>query len=296
MIWPAIRAGDAPRKPTARIRTSFPKIGLAAIRGYQGPGPGLTPGHVFATAKHFAAHGPNEGGINTAPTQVPERELREELLWPFERAIREGHVAAVMPSYNEIDGVPSTASRFLLDKVLRQEWEFQGLVVSDYNAIEQLADRHGIAASMAEAAALALAAGVDLELPDRKANLTIVEEVRAGRLDAQLLDRAVARMLRLKFLAGLFEHPYADADEAERVTNTADAQAALRSMPRGLRSSCSRMTGALPLDRARVQTLAVIGPERRGLHLRRVQRRPWPGDEHSSGDQGQGGHRQSGVC
>ena len=122
------------------------EIGLAAIRGYQGPGPGLTPGHVFATAKHFAAHGPNEGGINTAPTQVPERELREELLWPFERAVREGHVAAVMPSYNEIDGVPSTASRFLLDKVLRQEWEFQGLVVSDYNAIEQLADRHGIAA------------------------------------------------------------------------------------------------------------------------------------------------------
>ena len=78
---------------------------------------------------------------------------------------------------------------------------------------------------MAEAAALALSAGVDLELPDRKANLTIVEEVPPGRLDAQLLDRAVARMLRLKFLAGLFEHPYADADEAERVTNTADAQA-----------------------------------------------------------------------
>ena len=67
------------------------EIGLAAIRGYQGPMPALTPGHVFATAKHFAAHGPHEGGINTAPTQVPERELREELLWPFERAIREGH-------------------------------------------------------------------------------------------------------------------------------------------------------------------------------------------------------------
>ena len=145
------------------------EIGLAAIRGYQGPGPSLTPGHVFATAKHFAAHGPNEGGINTAPTQVPERELREELLWPFERAISEGHVMSVMPSYNEIDGVPSTASQFLLQRVLRQEWGFQGFVVSDYNAIEQLADRHKVAASMAEAAELALAAGVDLELPDRKA-------------------------------------------------------------------------------------------------------------------------------
>ena len=156
------------------------EIGLAAIRGYQGPGPALTPGHVFATAKHFAAHGPNEGGINTAPTQVPERELREELLWPFERAIREGHVTSVMPSYNEIDGVPSTASQFLLQRVLRQEWGFQGFVVSDYNAIEQLADRHQVAGSMAEAAALAIAAGVDLELPDRKAYLTLVDEVKAG--------------------------------------------------------------------------------------------------------------------
>ena len=252
------------------------EIGLAAIRGYQGPGPGLTPGHVFATAKHFAAHGPNEGGINTAPTQVPERELREELLWPFERAIREGHVAAVMPSYNEVDGVPSTASRFLLDKVLRQEWEFQGLVVSDYNAIEQLADRHRVAGSMAEAAVLALSAGVDLELPDRKANLTIVEEVRAGRLDAQLLDRAVARMLRLKFLAGLFEHPYADADEAERVTNTPEAQALALDAARAS-LVLLKNEGALPLDRARVQTLAVIGPNAADVHLGGYSERPWAG-------------------
>jgi len=242
------------------------EIGLAAIRGYQGPGPSLTPGHVFATAKHFAAHGPNEGGINAAPTQVPERELREELLWPFERAIREGHIATVMPSYNEIDGIPSTASRFLLDKVLRQEWEFQGLVVSDYNAIEQLADRHGIAATMAEAASIALAAGVDLELPDRKAYLTIADEVRAGRLDAQLLDRAVARMLRLKFLAGLFEHPYADADEAERVTNTTDAQALALDAARAS-LVLLKNDSALPIDRARVQTLAVIGPNAADVHL-----------------------------
>ena len=76
---------------------------------------------------------------------MPERELREELLWPFERAIKEGHVMSVMPSYNEIDGVPSTASQFLLQRVLRQEWGFQGFVVSDYNAIEQLVDRHNVA-------------------------------------------------------------------------------------------------------------------------------------------------------
>jgi beta-glucosidase len=176
-------------------------IGLAAIRGYQGPGPALTPGHVFATAKHFAAHGPNEGGINTAPTQVSERELRETLLWPFERAILEGHVMSVMPSYNEIDGVPSTASQFLLQRILRQEWGFQGFVVSDYNAIEQLADRHKVAGSMNEAARLSIAAGVDLELPDRKAYLTMVEDVKAGRLDERLVDAAARHVLRLKFLA-----------------------------------------------------------------------------------------------
>src|SRR6185436_626067 len=137
------------------------EIGLAAIRGYQGQGPALTPGHLFATAKHFAAHGPHEGGINTAPTQVPERELREELLWPFERAIVDGKAMSVMPSYNEVDGVPSTASAFLLDRVLRQEWGFQGMIVSDYNAIEQLAERHHVAGSMAEAAKLAISVGVE---------------------------------------------------------------------------------------------------------------------------------------
>jgi beta-glucosidase len=242
------------------------EIGLAAIRGYQGAGPTLTPGHVFATAKHFAAHGPNEGGINTAPTQVPERELREELLWPFERAIKEGQVAAVMPSYNEIDGVPSTASRFLLDRILRQEWGFRGLVVSDYNAIEQLADRHRIAGSMAEAAALSLAAGVDLELPDRKAYLTIIDEVPAGRIDVRLLDQAVADVLRLKFLAGLFEHPYTDADQADAVPNTPDAQAlALEAARESL--ILLKNENVLPLDRSRIKTLAVVGPNAADLHL-----------------------------
>jgi beta-glucosidase len=243
------------------------EMGLAAIRGYQGPGPALTQGRVFATAKHFAAHGPNEGGINTAPTQVPERELREELLWPFERAIREGHAISVMPSYNEVDGVPSTASEFLLQRVLRQEWEFQGFVVSDYNAIEQLASRHQIAASMADAAKLAIAAGVDLELPDRQAYATLVDEVKAGRIDERLVTDAARHVLRLKFLAGLFEHPYADPDEAERVTNTADAQAAALDAARASLVLLKNDGNALPLDPAKIRRLAVIGPNAADVHL-----------------------------
>jgi beta-glucosidase len=243
------------------------EIGLAAIRGYQGPGPALTPGHVFATAKHFAAHGPNEGGINTAPTQVPERELREELLWPFERAIVEGRAMSVMPSYNEVDGVPSTASMFLLQRVLRQEWGFQGFVVSDYNAIEQLADRHKVAASMNEAARLAIAAGVDLELPDRKAYLTLIDDVKAGRVAERLVNDAARHVLRLKFLAGLFEHPYADPDEAERVTNTADAQALALEAARASMVLLKNDNHTLPLDRSRVKKLAVVGPNAGDVHL-----------------------------
>ncbi len=243
------------------------EMGLAAVRGYQGPGPSLTPGHVFATMKHFAGHGPHEGGINTAPTPVPERELREELLWPFERLVKEGGVMSVMPSYNEIDGVPSHASQFLLRRVLRQEWGFQGFVVADYNAIEQLADRHKIAGSMNEAARLAIAAGVDLELPDRRAYLTLVDEVKAGRIDERLVTDAARHVLRLKFLAGLFEHPYADADEAERVTNTADAQALALEAARASIVLLKNDNNTLPLDRAKIRKLAVVGPNAADVHL-----------------------------
>ncbi len=243
------------------------EMGLAAIRGYQGPGPSLTAGHVFATAKHFAAHGPNEGGINTAPTQVPERELREELLWPFERAIKEGHVMSVMPSYNEIDGIPSTASQFLLQRVLRQEWGFQGFVVSDYNAIEQLFNRHNVAGSLAEAAKLALSAGVDLELPDRQGYATLVDEVKAGRIDERLVTEAARHVLTLKFLAGLFEHPYADPDEAERVTNTPDAQALALEAARASMVLLKNDNHTLPLDRTKVKKIAVVGPNAADVHL-----------------------------
>ena len=243
------------------------EIGLAAIRGYQGPMPVLTPGHVFATAKHFAAHGPHEGGINTAPTKVGERELREEMLWPFERAVKEGHIAAVMPSYNEIDGVPSTASRFLLDQILRKEWGFQGMIVSDYNAVEQLTERHHIGATMADAARLAIEAGIDLEMPDKRAFPLLVDEVKAGRVDEHLIDLAAAHVLRLKFLAGLFEHPFTDADAADGAVNTPDAQALALTTARESLILLKNDSNALPLNRSTLHTLAVIGPNAADVHL-----------------------------
>src|SRR5215207_3550590 len=121
------------------------RMGVAVIKAIQGPGPNIDDAHVIATAKHFAAHGQPEGGTNIAPVNVSERVLREYFLPSFEAAVKEAGVMSVMASYNEIDGVPSHANRWLLGKVLREEWGFDGLVVSDYYGVPQLISLHRVA-------------------------------------------------------------------------------------------------------------------------------------------------------
>jgi beta-glucosidase len=243
------------------------RLGVAAIRGYQGSGSRLAPDKVFATAKHFAVHGPHEGGINTAPGNFSERLVRDQYLVPFEAAVTEAGVMAVMPSYNEIDGVPAHKNRWLLQKVLRQEWGFHGMVVSDYYAIEQMVQRHAVAADLDDAARQALEAGVDIELPDPKANEGLAAMVRSGRVSEADLDRAVARTLRAKFLAGLFEEPYVDEDRADTVSNTPEHQALALEAARRAIVLLKNQGGLLPLDRRRTRTIAVIGPNARGVHL-----------------------------
>jgi beta-glucosidase len=243
------------------------RLGVAAIRGYQGRTQTLGKDRVFATAKHFAGHGPHEGGINTAPAFFAERVMRDQYLLPFEAAVTEAGVMTIMPSYNEIDGVPSHKNRWLLDRLLRQEWGFQGVVVSDYYAIEQLKDRHAVAVDLADAARQALDVGVDIELPDPKAYSTLVEQVRAGRVSEKTLDRSVARLLRAKFLAGLFEDPYADPEKAERVSNTPEHQALALESARKAIVLLKNEGGVLPLDRNKVKTIAVVGPNAKGVRL-----------------------------
>ena len=243
------------------------RMGVAAIRGYQGTSQALARDKVFATAKHFAVHGSHEGGINTAPGNFSERIVRDQYLLPFEAAVTEAGVMAVMPSYNEIDGVPSHQNRWLIERVLRQEWGFQGMVVSDYFAIEQLVSRHGVAADLADAARQALAAGVDLELPDPQAYEKLVDLVRSGRVSEAALDRSVARLLRAKFLAGLFDDPYVDPDRAERVSNTPEHQALALDAARRSIILLKNDGGALPLDRRKVRTIAVVGPNAKGVRL-----------------------------
>ena len=281
VLSPVVDLGRDPR--WGRIEETYgedpylvSRMGVAAVRGYQGTRLPLADDKVFATLKHFAGHGSHEGGINTAPPLVSERLLRSELFVPFEAAVKAG-AYSVMPSYNEVDGVPSHASQWLLTDILHREWGFNGLVSSDYFAIEQLVTRHRVAADRADAAVQALEAGVDLELPDPYGFSELVALVKRGRVTESLIDRSVVRVLRSKVLAGLFEQPYVDPDRAERVANTPASQALALEAARRSIVLLKNQGGLLPLDRARVKTLAVIGPNARGLHLGGYSRDPGRG-------------------
>jgi beta-glucosidase len=253
------------------------QMGIAAVRGYQGRTLPLARDRAFATLKHLAGHGSHEGGINTAPTFVPERQLRAELLRPFELVLREAQAFSVMPSYNEVDGIPSHANKWLLQDVLRGEWGFTGLVVSDYYGIEQMVSRHRVATDRADAARQAVDAGIDIELPDPNGYPDIPALIKNGRLTIAAVDVLVARVLRAKFLAGLFENPYVDAAEAERLANSADHQAVALDAARRSLVLLKNAGNVLPLDRGRLKTLAVIGPNAKGVRLGGYSRDPGRG-------------------
>ncbi|HWA31161.1 MAG TPA: glycoside hydrolase family 3 N-terminal domain-containing protein [Rhizomicrobium sp.] len=235
------------------------QMGVAAIEGYQGDQLPLADGKVFATLKHFTGHGQPESGTNVGPADISERTLRENFFPPFEAAVRRTNVRSLMASYNEIDGIPSHANVWLLQKVLRGEWGYKGAVVSDYYGIEQLADLHHVAANYTDAAIMALKAGVDMDLPDGQAYSTLVQSVRDGRVKMSEIDAAVRQVLTLKFEAELFEHPYADVDAAEAITDNAEAQAvAEKAAERSV--VLLKNDGVLPLQADKIGTLAVIGP------------------------------------
>ena len=239
------------------------EMGVAAVEGLQGEGKAwdLGPAKVFATLKHLTGHGQPESGTNVGPAPYSERALREFFFPPFEKIMARTGVSAVMPSYNEIDGVPSSANVWLLQKVLRGEWGFKGAVVSDYYAIEDLQRLHHIAATPEEAALLALKAGVDIDLPSPGAYATLTQQVRDGRVPVSSIDAAVRRLLTLKLRAGLFEHPFADAEQAQAVTDTPDARAlALKSAQRAI--VLLKNDGILPLQLppGKTPVIAVIGP------------------------------------
>ena len=231
------------------------RLGTAYVRGLQGER--LDRG-VAATTKHFVGYGASEGGLNMAPSRIPERELREVYLFPFECAIRVGGAKCVMNSYSEIDGIPCAMSRRLLTEVLRQEWGFDGIVVADYETIIRLVEHQRVAKDRAEAAKLALEAGLDIELPDPHCYAEpLLNLVGKGAVPEQIVDRSVLRMLEMKCRLGLFEDPYVDVEQADPGRREKDRALSLDLARKSMVLLSN--DGLLPLQSAG-KRIAVIGP------------------------------------
>lgn len=247
------------------------RFAVSVVKALQGgannQNPKIGENHVIATGKHFIGHGQPEGGTNIAPVNLSERLLRETHLKTFEAAIKEGGLQSVMPAYHELDGVPAHANKHFLQDILRQDFGFQGVVVSDYYAIGELASRHRVAFDKADATRQSLEAGVDMELPDPDNYLTIVEQVKAGKISEEILNRAVSNVLRSKFQLGLFENPYVDANKAEKVVDSAEHRALALEAARRSIVLLKNQNNLLPLDKTRLKSVAVIGPNAARAHL-----------------------------
>ncbi len=230
-------------------------MGISFVRGLQGDD--LADG-VVATAKHFVGYGASEGGMNWAPAHIPERELRDVYLRPFEAAVREAGIASVMNAYHELDGVPCGASRWLLTELLRDDWGFEGTVVSDYFAIRQLEEYHRVALSAGDAAVTALTAGIDVELPGTDCfGEALAEAIATGALAMADVDLAVSRVLDSKFRLGLFEGPFVDVERVA-VHTRSDAQISLAGEMARDSLVLLKNDGVLPL--ASPSSVALLGP------------------------------------
>jgi beta-glucosidase len=237
------------------------QLGLAYVQGMQGDS--LDSDHtVIAEPKHFAGHGSPEGGLNMSPVHAGEREVRSVMLKSFEPAVRLGKTMGIMVAYHDIDGVPCTGNPWLLNKVLRDEWGFQGFVLSDLGAIRRLYDTHHVVDSATNAVLLALNSGVDMQFYDfdhAVFQAAIVSGVKSGKLSEATLNQAVARVLRVKFLLGLFDHPFVN-ENLDATVRCCPAHAAL-ALESARQSMCllKNEGDLLPL-KTNLQRIAVIGP------------------------------------
>ena len=231
-------------------------LGTAVVKGMQR--------HVVATLKHLAAYGIPQGGHNAANAEVGPNRLMHDYLPAFEMAVREGHAGSVMTAYNTIDGVPCTANPWLIEEVLRQSWGFQGIVFADLNAVNALYATHHVATDPAEAAALALKAGVDIDLGGYNYGGFLKEALRRGLVSETDIDRAVRHVLQLKFDLGLFDNPYVDEELAEKGVGTLEntgiaKRVALESV------ILLENDGILPFNES-IKKIAVIGPNADNLY------------------------------
>ena len=189
------------------------QLGAAMVKGFQGKNLS-DDGSILACAKHFAGYGAAEGGRDYNTTLIPEGELRNVYLDPF-RAAKEAGVGSFMSGFNDLNGIPATGNKFLLRKILRDEWNFNGFVVSDWASITEMI-AHGFAADEKDAALKAIRAGVDMEMATNSYQLYLKELVETGAIDEKMIDEAVYRILKIKFDLGLFDDPYVSAEEQNK--------------------------------------------------------------------------------
>jgi beta-glucosidase len=228
----------------------------ARVRGFQGDDYGATD-KILACAKHFAAYGAAEGGRDYNTTDLSENTLREIYLPPFKAAVDAG-VGTLMSSFNAINGVPASANAFTLTRVLRDEWKFDGFVVSDYTSVRELIN-HGIAANEEEAAAAALNAGVDMEMVSRSYNQFGPQLLKQNKLSTATIDEAVRRILRIKFRLGLFDRPYTDETREPTSLLRPESLRLAREIAGRSMVLLKNDREALPLNKT-AGSIAVIGP------------------------------------
>ena len=228
----------------------------ARVKGFQGTDYSK-PDKIVSCAKHWVAYGAAEGGRDYNTTDMSERTLREIYFPPFKAAVDAG-VGTLMSAFNDLNGSPTSANPFTLTKVLREEWKFDGFVVSDYTAVLELMN-HRLAATEAEAAQRALNAGTDMEMVSRLYSKHVANLLREGKVTERTIDDAVRRIMRIKFRLGLFEKPYADeALERSVILNAANVSAAREIAARSL-VLLKNERNTLPLNK-NVKSIAVIGP------------------------------------
>src|SRR5215208_2634976 len=228
----------------------------ARVRGFQGDDYGA-PDKILACAKHFVAYGAAEGGRDYNTTDLSENTLREIYLPPFKAAVEAG-VGTLMSSFNAINGVPASADHFTLTKVLRDEWKFDGFVVSDYTSVKELIN-HGLVANEEEAAAVALTAGVDMEMVSRSYNVFGEQLLKQSKLSTVTIDEAVRRILRIKFRLGLFDRPYTDEAKEPAALLRPESIRLAREIAGRSMVLLKNDRDTLPLDK-NVRSIAVIGP------------------------------------
>lgn len=243
------------------------RIGLAAVHGLQGREKLIDKNHVAVTLKHFAGHGQPEGGRNIAPVNYSEREFRENHLYPFEVAVKQGNAQSIMASYNEWDGVPNHVNYKLLTEILKNEWGFKGYVMSDGGGMDVLYKEHLAVADSAEAGKLSVEAGLDYDLSSHGCFKSLLEQVKQGKVKEEYIDKALRNVLRVKFTLGLFEHPYAEVGNLEKILNCKEHKALALKAAQEAMILLKNEKNILPFDSAKIRTIAVIGPDAAEIHL-----------------------------